>query len=63
MVSFCRYWEDSYVTIDRNKSMELCGQKKIWGIGVNIRDSKLICDESNVSKSSSYLGKTVGKEH
>lgn len=52
---------DSYVTIDRNKSMELCGQKKIWGIGINIRDSKLICDESNVSKGSSYLGRPWGK--
>lgn len=32
---------DSYVTIDRNKSKELCGQRKIWGIGINIRDSNL----------------------
>lgn len=52
---------DSYLTIDRNKSYELCGQKKIWGIGINIRDSKLICDEANVGKAASHLGRPWGK--
>lgn len=52
---------DSYVTIDRNTSYERCGQKKIWGIGINIRDSKLIYDEANVGKGASALGRPWGK--
>lgn len=52
---------NSYVTIDRSKSAELCGQKKLWGIGINIRDSKLICDEQNVGQGASFLGRPWGK--
>lgn len=52
---------DSYVSIDRNTSYELCGQKKIWCLGINIRDSKLICDEANVGAGASHLGRPWGK--
>ena len=52
---------DSYVTIDRTTSYERCGQKKLWGIGINIRDSKLIYDEANVGTGASYLGRPWGK--
>lgn len=52
---------DSYVSIDRNTSYELCGQKKIWCLGINIRDSKLIYDEANVGVGASHLGRPWGK--
>lgn len=52
---------NSYVTIDRNTSYAKCGQKKLWGIGINIRDSKLVCDEANVGKGASHLGRPWGK--
>lgn len=52
---------DSYVAVARAKSKELCGQNKIWQLGINIRDSKLVYDESNVTSGSSYLGRPWGK--
>ena len=52
---------DSYVSVDRNTSYELCGQKKIWCLGINIRDSKLIYDEANVAVGASHLGRPWGK--
>lgn len=52
---------DSYVSVSRAKSSELCGQKKIWQLGINIRDSKLVCDAANVGNGASYLGRPWGK--
>ncbi len=52
---------DSYVSIDRTTAYNLCGQKKIWCLGITIRNSKLICDEANVGKGASHLGRPWGK--
>lgn len=52
---------NSYVLISRTESKELCGQSKLWNIGITIRDSRLTCDEANVKSGASYLGRPWGK--
>lgn len=52
---------NSYVHIGRSQSKQLCGQSRLWDIGIVIRDSRLVCDAANVPEGQSYLGRPWGK--
>lgn len=51
---------DSYVGLSRSQVKELCGQNKLWYLGITIRDSRLVRDADNVEDGASYLGRPWG---
>lgn len=52
---------DSYVGLSRSTVKSLCGQSKLWYIGITIRDCRLVRDADNVEDGASYLGRPWGK--
>ncbi|MDO4159448.1 MAG: pectinesterase family protein [Prevotellaceae bacterium] len=52
---------DSYVGLSRATVKEMCGQNKLWFLGITIRDSRLIRDAENTGDGESYLGRPWGK--
>lgn len=52
---------NSYVHVSRSQSKAMCGQNRLWDIGIVIRDSRLVCDAENVTEGQSYLGRPWGK--
>lgn len=50
-----------YAMVSRSESGKLTGQSRIWGLGLFIRNCRLIYDAEKVSESGSYLGRPWGK--
>lgn len=51
---------NSYVGLSRSTVKSLCGQSKLWYLGITIRDSRLVRDADNVGDGESYLGRPWG---
>lgn len=50
-----------YAMVPRGESSKLTGQSRIWGLGLFLRNCRLIYDADKVSESDSYLGRPWGK--